>query len=248
LIAGTDLYATSIAGITGFTIASDGSLSTVPGSPFSSATIGGAVLVQSNTTPVNYFLYASDFADPSGTVSAFTVDPTTGILSTVPGSFTTGAFSAPEGIVFAGSSAGLFVFVALNTADQIAAFSVDPNSGVLTPVVGSPFPGGVAPESLALNPSQNVLYALSFFGGTISAYSIASDGTLSAINGSPFTVGVTPGSMTVAQDNFMYVSLPAADSILGFSIDSGGGLAPLVGSPFPATGAGVLAVVQIPPS
>lgn len=247
LVAGTSLYATSIDGITGFTIASDGSLTTVPGSPFSSATIGGATLGQSNTAPVNYFLYASDFADPNGTISAYTIDPTTGILTAVPGSFTTGTFTTPNGITFAGSSSNQFVFVGLESANQIAVFSVDPSTGTLTAAAGSPFPVASQPTSLALNSAQNVLYSLSFLGGNISAFSIGSDGTLTPVTGSPFVPGGLPGSMAVTQDNYMYVSLPASNSIVGYSIGADGSLTTLAGSPFPASGAAALTVVQIPP-
>jgi DNA-binding beta-propeller fold protein YncE len=164
------------------------------------------------------------------------------------GDFTTGFFSGPDGIVFAGAFSPPLVFVALNNANQIAAFSVDATTGALTPVPGSPFTAGLAPVCLELNSAQNVLYAMNFLGGNISAYSIASNGVLTPVTGSPFTVGAQPGSIAITGDNYLYVTLPASNSILGFSISiANGGLTPLVGSPFPATGAALLSVVQIPP-
>jgi hypothetical protein len=53
--------------------------------------------------------------------------------------------------------------------------------------------------------------------------------------------------MAVTQDNYMYVSLPASNSIVGYSIGADGSLTTLAGSPFPASGAAALTVVQIPP-
>jgi 6-phosphogluconolactonase len=184
LVAGTDLYATGFTGTSGFTIAANGALTPVVGSPFSGGAGGQAALGQSNTTPINYFLYATNLIDPNGTISAFKVDPVSGILTTIPGNFTTGPFASPDGIVFDGTL-GPFVFVALNLANKIAAFSVDPTTGVLTPVPGSAFDAGFAPVFLALSASQNFLYAMNFFDRSISAYTIASNGALTQVSGSP---------------------------------------------------------------
>jgi 6-phosphogluconolactonase len=247
LVAGADLYATSVSGgITGFTIASNGALSPVVGSPFSGGVGGQAALGQSNTTPINYFLYATNFIDPNGAISAFKVDPASGILTPIPGNFTTGALSGPDGIVFDGTL-GPFVFVALNTANKIAAFSVDPTTGALTPVPGSPFAAGFEPVFLALSASQNFLYAMNFLDRSISAYSIASNGMLTQVSGSPFLLSDTPGDITVTGDNFLYVTLPKSNQILGFSIAANGGLSALAGSPFTASGPVLLTTVQIPP-
>jgi 6-phosphogluconolactonase len=233
-------------GITGFTIAPSGALAPVAGSPFPGGLGGQAALGQSNTTPVNTFLYAAAFIDPNGTISAFKVDPVSGILTTIPGNFTTGAFSGPAGIVFDGTL-GPFVFVALNTVNQIAAFSVDPTTGALSPVPGSPFAAGLAPVFLALDRTQTFLYAMNFFDHSISAYSIAGNGALTQVPGSPFVLADIPGHLTVTADNFLYVTLPKLNQIVGFSIAANGGLSPLAGSPFTASGPVLLTTVQIPP-
>ena len=245
LVGDTDLYATSVTGITGFTIASNGALTTVAGSPYAGGFDGQATLGQSSTTPVNHFLYATNFLDPNGTISAFKVDPTSGILTTIPGTFTTGFGSFPDGIVFDGAM-GPFVFVALNVTNQIAAFSADPTTGVLTTVPGSPFASGAAPVFLALNAAQNRLYAVNFFDLSISGYSIAGNGALTPVPNSPFLLPDVPGDLVVTADNFLYVTLPKSNTIVGYSIDSSGSLTALAGSPFPASGAALLTVVQIP--
>jgi 6-phosphogluconolactonase len=246
LVAGTDLYATGFTGTTGFTIASNGALTPVVGSPFSGGASGQAALGQSNTTPINYFLYATNYIDPNGTISAFKVDPASGILTPIPGNFTTGSFAGPDGIVFDGTL-GPFVFVALNTADKIAAFSVDPTTGALTPVPGSPFDAGISPVFLALSASQNFLYAMNFSDSSISGYTIASNGALTQVPGSPFVLKDTPGDIAATGGNFLYVTLPTSNSILGFSIAANGGLSPLAGSPFSASRPVLLTTVQIPP-
>lgn len=246
LVADTVLYANAPDGITGFTLGSNGALLTVVGSPYSGGFNGQAALGQSNTSPINYFLYATNFTDPNGAISVFSiVYPPSGILTPVPGNFTTGAFSDPDGIVFDSSFSTSFVFVALNNASKIVAFSVDATTGALTPVPGSPFASGSEPVFLALNAEQNFLYALNF-SGSISAYRIATNGGLTPVRGSPFTVGAHPGSIAITGDNYLYVTLPASDIIEGFSISNpDGDLTPLVGSPFPAIAPGLLSLVQI---
>ena len=246
LVAGTNhLYATGL-GTTGFTIASNGALTLVPGSPFSGGALGQAALGQSNTTPVNYFLYATNLLDPNGAISAFMIDAASGILTTIPGSFTTGPFASPNGIVFDGTL-GPFVFVTLNLANQIAVFSVNPTTGVLTPVPGSPFNTEPLPGSPALSASQSFLYTTFPFG--ITAYNIASNGALTQIPGSPYIlpVGEIAGDIAVTGDNFLYLSLGKSNNILGFSIGKDGSLSPLAGSPFSASSPGLLTTVQIPP-
>ena len=246
LVGGPNLYATTLAGISGFTISSNGALTPVAGSPFAGNVLGQAALGKTQTTPFNSFLYATSFIDPAGTISAFQVNPVSGILTQVVGTFATGSSTSPDGIIFDGTG-GPFVFVALNTANKIAAFSADPGTGALTPVPGSPFDAGFAPVFLALSAQQNFLYAMNFLDHSISGYSIASSGALTQVPGSPFLLGDIPGDMVVTGDNFLYVTLPNSNHILGFSITANGGLSPLAGSPFAASDAVLLTAVQIPP-
>ena len=248
LVAGPAVYTTAENGITGFTIASNGVLGEVVGSPYPGGFSGQAVLAQTNTTPVNTFLYATNFLDPKGAISVFQiVAPASGILTPVPGDFTTGASTGPGAIVFAGTSPTSFIFVALNNSKQIATFLVDSSTGALNPVPGSPLAVGFSPTSLALNAEQTFLYALNSSEGAISVFRIASSGSLSPIGGSPFTVGQQPCCIAVTADNYLYVTLPESNEIQGFTISSAnGGLAPLTTSPFPALEPRLLTVVQTP--
>jgi 6-phosphogluconolactonase (cycloisomerase 2 family) len=244
LVSGSSLYATGGNWVGGFTIAANGALTSVPGSPVVTG-IGTAQAAfgQTNTNPPNYFLYVTDILDPNGTISTLQVTQPTGTLILLPGT-STQSFSAPDGIVFDGVL-GPFVFVALNAANKIAAFSVD-QAGALTAVPGSPFDTGSEPTFLALNPGQNVLYAVNRIDATISAYGIAPGGALTPVPGSPFPAGTTPEGIVVASD-FLYVADTTSNSILGYSISPAtGALTPVAGSPFTASGATLLTVVQIP--
>jgi 6-phosphogluconolactonase len=137
----------------------------------------------------------------------FTIE-TNGALTPVPGSpfaipGQMGAASQPMGIVDNGS----FVYVALWRTNQIAAFSVNPATGGLSPVAGSLFPAGNAPSFLTL--ADEFLYTDSSTAVDcdISGYSVNSTtGALTPIPGSPFnTCGDT--ITTDASGKYLYTTI-----------------------------------------
>jgi len=209
----------------------------IPGSPFASG-----MNFQLVVDPSGKFLYASD-DDSSGRVLAFTIDPT-GTLTPVPGSPftipspTTVPDSEPYGIVDTGS----FVYVALSAANQIAAFSIDRETGALTPVPGSPFPAGEGPAVLLL--TNNFLYAVNWAGGNISGYSIdSSSGALTPVPGSPFG----SNSVTLAADpSGKYLYAGQLDGIQSYNIDSLTGALTLGSANLDNDGSFWMTTVQLP--
>jgi YD repeat-containing protein len=111
----------------------------VPGSPFAT----GQNPVAATVDPSGRFVYVAN--QGSNNVSAYTIDPNTGILSAIPGS----PFAAGNGPVFvAVDLSGSFVYVANKVGNTVSAFSINPTSGALTPITGSPFATGAAPVSV----------------------------------------------------------------------------------------------------
>jgi hypothetical protein len=217
---------------------STGKLTPISGSPFTS---GGNLFL--TIDPQNRFLFASD-ETPPGNVLAFTIQPNGGLapvagspFPAVPGSANS---SMPWEVVV--DQSGSFVYVALVTSGQVAGFSINPTTGVLAPVPGSPFsianqPIGLHP--LALATVGNYLYVGS---GTISGYSIdVTTGALTALPNSQ--VPVIAAALTIGGVGpTLYAS--GAGGISAFTINTqAGGLTPVAGSPFPAPGATVLTVV-----
>lgn len=92
-----------------------------------------------------------------------------------------------------------FVFVANSGTGQgtISAYSIQPVTGSLTPVSGSPFPSGFSPIGLSIDPSGKFLYSSNTEGGTVSGFSIGSDGTLSPLGGFPVAAGTNPFSIEI---------------------------------------------------
>lgn len=181
---GQFLYAADLGpsnSIYAFTIGADGSLTAVVGSPFSLPGQNGtpnSILLGLATAFGGKFLYAT--IGETNQVAGFSIDGTTGALTSVPGSpFATG--TQPTFMAVANS-----LIYAVNTRDKtVSAYTVDETSGTLSPVTGSPFPVD-ATAGLAINALGTLLYAAAPAMDQISAYSINLDGTLTPLSGSPF--------------------------------------------------------------
>ncbi len=124
----------------------------------------------------------------STSVYAYTIDAASGALTAVPGS----PFTAGENPVSAAVDvSGRFLFVAnnANTANgnSVSAFSIDSNTGVLTPVSGSPFAASPFPLFVAVDPSGQYVYVGLDSSPGIAAFVInQATGGLTPMAGSPF--------------------------------------------------------------
>jgi 6-phosphogluconolactonase (cycloisomerase 2 family) len=130
-----------------------------------------------------------------------------------------------------------FVYVANRGSNNISAYAMNPTTGTLTPLRGSPFSSAVGtPNALAVHPTGKFLYVAPFGGGSVEAYSIDTHGALTQVPGSPFATD--SGAISVAVDptgRFAYVANLFADDVSGFTINQGtGALTPISGSPFPS--------------
>ena len=176
-------------------------------------------------------------------IGALTVSQTDGSLSVVLGS-PFAADQVPTGILVHPS--GKFVYTANTSATglglgplvSVSGFAVDPSTGALTPVAGSPFPitGNPGYAGFAIHPSGKFLYAPPGFGGSgILAWSIdPTSGALAALAGAPFTPGIAAeGGAFDSTGTRFYVSGGHAGGIAGFIVDgASGALTLMAGSPF----------------
>jgi 6-phosphogluconolactonase (cycloisomerase 2 family) len=205
-------------------------------------------------TPSRAFLYVAN--STSNTVTGFTVNHTSGDLTPVGTAILpTPVCSNPSTCNFnpmgvAVDSGGQFVFV-LNqgstvpvVAPSISVFSIDPVRGLLTEVGGSPFAAPANPEFIVASPNSEFLY-VSSGSGTISAFSIGSNGTPSAVAGSPFSGGADIRGMVIdSQGKFLYAADHGNNQVASFSIQGSGALAPVAGSPFTAGTQPVMAAID----
>jgi 6-phosphogluconolactonase (cycloisomerase 2 family) len=127
--------------VSAFSVAANGALTAVPGSPFltGGTGIGGGFFASNRITTaiVKDFLYAGNSG--SNNVSAFSINPATGVLTSVSGSpFATGGSADGEGISLATTPDDNFLIAANAGSVNITVYSIAPN-GALSPVPGSPF-------------------------------------------------------------------------------------------------------------
>ncbi len=189
------------------------------------------------------FLYITDFS--GNDVTQLDINASNGNLS-VPVSISivnptnpANVFATDKGPVsLVMSPTAPFLFVADQTASNVAAYTVDPGSGSLGVLANSPFPIVPAshPSSIAISPTGNFLFVANATEGTIAVFNISGTGVL-AQAGLPTSVGAgaTPTSIAIEHSGrFLYVTDSAHNAVAGFSIQSGGGLTPINGSPFAA--------------
>jgi 6-phosphogluconolactonase (cycloisomerase 2 family) len=222
---GNFVYVVSLGGaVSGFSVASNGSLTVVPGSPFPVANNS----MDAVTDAAGKFLFVVN----SSSVSVFTIDSASGSLSATGAPVALPASSLPTpGMAATTPSPANYLYVALTSANAVAAFSFDATTGALTPVSGSPFPVGLGP--LTLTTTAKAVYVSNPLDGTISALAWdKTTGALTPISGSPFNAQAGSGAMAALYDQYLY--LPSTNSIVAFSIDGSGALTPLSGSPFAA--------------
>jgi len=121
-------------------------------------------------------------------------------------------------------------FAYVTNGEGISAYSINPDTGALTEVPGSPFADKGYPQFLTLNPAGNFAYVANTTGGTVSVYRInASTGALTEIHGSPFPAGNQPYIVRIdAAGTIAYVANWHSSYFTAYRIDpSTGALTPV---------------------
>lgn len=218
-------------GVFGFKIdQTSGSLSTVSGSPFPA----GDFIFSLAVHPSGRFLCALSFAFRN--ISVFSINNTTGALTEVPGSpFATGI--DPSDMAIDPSGRYLYVIndpAGVDGASTISGYAIDPLTGVLSNLAGSPFKEKFDGRHLGLDPSGAFLYVANGNSASVSAFKINRNGGLKQIAGSPFPSGnLVVALATNPSGRFVYVGAMSDSDIWAYSIDSSSGaLSAITGSPF----------------
>jgi 6-phosphogluconolactonase len=164
----------------------------------------------------------------SNDISAFSTD-----LTEVPGSpFPAGG--NPLSLAVGGGGKFLYSANPDATNPSISGFSIDPASGALSPLSGSPFKFAVS-QYMATDQTGSYLYVTS--GASVVGYRIdPTTGALTKLAGFPVATEANAYSVSVDPTNrFLYVTNDGAANVSGFTLDaSTGALTPMAGPPFPA--------------
>jgi DNA-binding beta-propeller fold protein YncE len=179
--------------VSAYTInATSGALTPVAGSPFRTGTTPQGVLNVA-FDPAGKFAYVTN--ENAMTVSAYTINATSGALTPVAGSpFGTG--NHPSAVAV--DPTGKFAYVTNSSDGTVSAYTINATSGALTPVAGSPFGAGNGPGGVAVDLTGKFAYVTNSSDGTVSAYTInATSGALTQLAASPFVAGSGPFGIAV---------------------------------------------------
>lgn len=192
------------AGVSGYSVnSSTGQVSSIAGSPFPLAANSQPCEVV--VDPSGHFVYTS--LDNADAIAGFARDSVTGALTMIAGSPFPTSRTASQTCHLAIHPSGKFLYALNLNGHDISGYSIDSNSGALTPLPGSPFPAQNTPDvfhqpftqgPMAMDPSGKFLYVLTS-EPYVAVYSVnPNSGTLS-ISGSPRPVPEPIYSLAVFQ-------------------------------------------------
>jgi DNA-binding beta-propeller fold protein YncE len=150
----------------------------------------------------NLISNASDLA----TISMYTIDSTTGVLTpTTPATVPTGFF--PQGIAI--DPAGKFIYTANSDDNTVSMFTINQTTGVLSPTSPTTVPigAGTSPGFVTVDPTGKFAYVSNQDNDTISMFTINSTtGVLTATSPTTVATGISPFGVAVSpNDKFAYV-------------------------------------------
>jgi 6-phosphogluconolactonase len=208
--------------------------------------VGSPVFANSDPSEI-LFTHSGNFVyvtNPDiGMVTGFSFS--NGVLTPVPNS---PVFSGPGAYGLAVDTSDQFLYVAnpsamnpspnQNTIGNISGFSIDPGSGALTTILGSPFTAtnGTGPTAITVDPSGTFVYAVTA-GSSFAIWCFTIDptnGQLVAVTNSPFSLAA--GALFALIDpsgNYFYIGTQSENGIAGYTYNpSTGAPAAISGSPF----------------
>lgn len=243
--AGLFLYVTNYTGsVSGYEVGATGVLSGVPGSSCGVGLPANCVAAGNSpysiTEAAGRYVYTANAG--SNNISAYTVDPATGVLTQLSGApFAAG--NTPQAL--AADPAGAYLYVANTAGNNVSGYRVNADGSLATvggASCGSGFPSnciaaGTAPAAIGISPNDEYLYVSNHGSNNVSAYTLGSGGALSAVSGSPFPAGTTPAGVVVdPASQYVFVANPGSNNISSYMINGGGAITQNPGSPYSTPG------------
>jgi PKD repeat protein len=173
-------------------------------------------------TPDGRFLYVADAG--TGKISGYVVNSVTGDLSALPDSpYGAGtATSAPSGLAVAPS--GGFLYASLKGDGAVAGFAIEPTTGALTALTGSPYADGAAgslPAGIAISPDGTRLLLANSGDGTIGRYVLSNGIPVARVDASPTVAGAQ--SVIISPDG-KHGYVGGSSTVAAFDLSSSAGL------------------------
>jgi YVTN family beta-propeller protein len=172
------------------------------------------------------FAYVATWNDAlgsAGTVSIYTINGTTGALTSA-GTIATGA--RPVSVVV--DPAGKFAYVANEGTNDVSMYTINGTTGALTSI--GTIAAGTDPVSVAVDPSGKFAYVTNFGSNDVSMYTInGTTGALTPIG--MIAAGLSPTSIaTHPSGKFVYVTNSGSNDVSMYSLDTATGVLTLIGT------------------
>jgi 6-phosphogluconolactonase len=233
--------------ISRYTVKSDGTLTAVTPTISTAGTNPVAIAMDAAGKTLVVLNQGNPFSTPQA-ASSITVFAIGQGAALTPKSTTTIEFTpilpSQDASAIAITPDGKFVYATSLQENLLSGYSIDPTSGALTQVNGSPYTTGTTPSGLVVtpddpaNPSANgiFVYVANADSGNISIFAVCdkvstaclnSDGTLTEITGSPMPANATelgsmviinPAVITPPSHTFFYVVDQGANHVLQFTV------------------------------
>lgn len=212
-----------------FHIDVNGVISLLPNQPIALSAVPHDLAVDASIS----WLFLTFDGTSGGEIASFSIKG--GSLGALAGIFSTGGKS-PQGVRV--TPDGKFVVVANGGTSNVSVFSLDPSTGKLTEVSGSPFPCAAGSSAVAIDPGGKFVFVtvgVNDDGNTLFGYAIDSAGSLTPVPGTPTALGGGAQGVGVAtdpSDKFVYTTI-VGQQVAGFMVDSNSGeLTAVPGSPY----------------
>jgi DNA-binding beta-propeller fold protein YncE len=180
----------------------------------------------------NRFVFATNA--PDNTISAFSLDAATGLLTLIPGSPFPAGGDACQGMGLAISPNSQFLFAMNTCSHDVTSFKIA-GDGSLT-IVGTRVSTGAEGEDIKVTgDSKFVAVSLSGFNLGLAVFSIGSDGSLTPAPGSPFPGhgGFAAAVEANCKGNLLFLLEDFSPSVIDtFNVAADGSLSSAPNSPF----------------
>jgi 6-phosphogluconolactonase (cycloisomerase 2 family) len=205
--------------------ASSGSLSVVE--KVATRTNPFSLALSKSASPSTYtpkFAYVANFN--SNDVSAYTINASSGALTSIGANAAAGSFPASVTV----DPSGRFAYVANESSNDVSAYTINASTGALTSV-GPNLAAGTNPISVTVDPSGRFAYVANFSSNNVSAYTInASSGALTSV-GPNVGAGSAPRSVTVdPSGRFVYVANDNSSDVSAYTINANTGALTSIGA------------------
>ena len=120
------------------------------------------------------------------------------------------------------------VYVANSGSNNVSGYTINPSTGALAAIPGSPFGNVSAPSAVAVSSNGFFTYAANRQANNVTAFRVGTNGALllgesTPAAPNPAPVGTAPRALAISQDSrFLYVANSGSDSVTVFSIGTAG--------------------------